>query len=715
MSRPSNLTVSTIKRNQRLRGPTSSTQQNELQSEIVRDLVSIIQEYNTKIVPLGSTIPDGVEDPAVDAFSTGLDGKTLYVNATATASLSAGRFFNTQKDRPNTVYEQIQGLYDYVDVQIGTVDDTEGGGGVSDHGALSGLTDDDHTQYLLVNGSRATTGSLTVGGSLVLEEGIAPSLTAGFGKLYVKSSDSKLYFKDDSGVEYDLTSTGASDHGTLTGLTDDDHPQYLLIDGSRAMTGSLLPSANDTLNLGSTSFRWADIFLGPGTLHVGTSATDEGTISYNTTTNVLDFSTDSTSNGDIGFFTNVLYLDKSASSIGINNSSPSTTLDVTGTFRVTGNTTLGDAVGDTVTSNAGAWSFPNATTVAVTSTLNFDSNTLVIDATNNRVGIGTAAPSHDMTVERNAATSIFSVIRNPNAGNASAGFAAIAGATDNISFNVQTYAAGVNYGGLGGPVAALNAQSGTVALVFTHDGGSPIYFYVGNASSTTERLRITSTNYIFNEGGQNVDYRIEGNGRANLFYIDANAGTGGRVSINRTAGNIGATLDIDNLAVAESILIARDNGALVFSILDGGAVEVAEISAPSTPSSGFGRMYAKTDGKIYFLNDGGTEYDLTFGGSGSLSSLVLPTTTTTSSSFSVLSTHHTVRCDCTSNNITANLPAASSNTGLVLVIKKVDSTGNTVTIDGNGTDLIDGNSTLAISTQYGTYTVQSNGTGWDIL
>jgi len=37
-----------------------------------------------------------------------------------------------------------------------------GGGGVTDHGALTGLTDDDHTQYVLVNGTRAMTGDLTI-------------------------------------------------------------------------------------------------------------------------------------------------------------------------------------------------------------------------------------------------------------------------------------------------------------------------------------------------------------------------------------------------------------------------------------------------------------------------------------------------------------------------------------------------------------------------
>ncbi len=41
---------------------------------------------------------------------------------------------------------------------------TAPGGGVTDHGALTGLADDDHPQYVLANGSRAMTGSLTISG-----------------------------------------------------------------------------------------------------------------------------------------------------------------------------------------------------------------------------------------------------------------------------------------------------------------------------------------------------------------------------------------------------------------------------------------------------------------------------------------------------------------------------------------------------------------------
>ncbi len=44
-------------------------------------------------------------------------------------------------------------------------------GGVTDHGALSGLGDDDHTQYLLTNGSRAMSGALDMGANAITNVG----------------------------------------------------------------------------------------------------------------------------------------------------------------------------------------------------------------------------------------------------------------------------------------------------------------------------------------------------------------------------------------------------------------------------------------------------------------------------------------------------------------------------------------------------------------
>ena len=42
----------------------------------------------------------------------------------------------------------------------------------------------------------------------------------------------------------------------------------------------------------------------------------------------------------------------------------------------------------------------------------------------------------------------------------------------------------------------------------------------------------------------------------------------------------------------------------------------SEVAAPGTPSAGTGVVYAKTDGKLYFKNDAGTETELTGAGGG---------------------------------------------------------------------------------------------------
>lgn len=53
------------------------------------------------------------------------------------------------------------------------------------------------------------------------------------------------------------------------------------------------------------------------------------------------------------------------------------------------------------------------------------------------------------------------------------------------------------------------------------------------------------------------------------------------------------------------------------SLINTNAIDLIEGTAPSTPASGHGSLYVKTDSKIYFKSDGGTEYDLTAGVGGS--------------------------------------------------------------------------------------------------
>jgi hypothetical protein len=71
--------------------------------------------------------------------------------------------------------------------------------------------------------------------------------------------------------------------------------------------------------------------------------------------------------------------------------------------------------------------------------------------------------------------------------------------------------------------------------------------------------------------------------------------------------------------------------------------------------------------------------------------------------------------DATGAARTVTLPAASGRTGMLLEVRKSDATANTVTVDGNGAELINGAATFVLATQYSNVTVRCDGTGWGVL
>jgi hypothetical protein len=71
--------------------------------------------------------------------------------------------------------------------------------------------------------------------------------------------------------------------------------------------------------------------------------------------------------------------------------------------------------------------------------------------------------------------------------------------------------------------------------------------------------------------------------------------------------------------------------------------------------------------------------------------------------------------DATAQAQTVNLPAAATVPGVVLNVKKKDVSANTVTIQANGAENIDGANTKVISAQFTNVQLQSDGTQWWIL
>lgn len=73
-----------------------------------------------------------------------------------------------------------------------------------------------------------------------------------------------------------------------------------------------------------------------------------------------------------------------------------------------------------------------------------------------------------------------------------------------------------------------------------------------------------------------------------------------------------------------------------------------------------------------------------------------------------------VLADATSAPFSVGLPAAASNDGRTITIKKTDASANAVTVDPNGSETIDGATTYSLPTQNKFVTVTCDGTGWQV-
>lgn len=91
------------------------------------------------------------------------------------------------------------------------------------------------------------------------------------------------------------------------------------------------------------------------------------------------------------------------------------------------------------------------------------------------------------------------------------------------------------------------------------------------------------------------------------------------------------------------------------------------------------------------------------------------TTTTKTANYTVTEADRDklILVDATSGAVTITLlAAATAGDGFRVAIKKIDSSGNAVTIDGNGSETIDGNATSTLSTQYDSDNLISDGSNW---
>lgn len=159
-------------------------------------------------------------------------------------------------------------------------------------------------------------------------------------------------------------------------------------------------------------------------------------------------------------------------------------------------------------------------------------------------------------------------------------------------------------------------------------------------------------------------------------------------------GNLDGLSDDDHtqyLLVAGSRPLSGDWDNIGRRIRNTGTIEVSD-TEPSTPATGLGWLDTSEDGEPAVLQvDTITSHE------------------TLTSAFTV------VLCDATSGVITVTLPAAADNEGRRYFIKKIDSSANAVTIDGNASETIDDSTTKVLSSQYDSAEIVCDGTEWWII
>lgn len=90
-------------------------------------------------------------------------------------------------------------------------------------------------------------------------------------------------------------------------------------------------------------------------------------------------------------------------------------------------------------------------------------------------------------------------------------------------------------------------------------------------------------------------------------------------------------------------------------------------------------------------------------------------TTSLTSNTTLTRAHRTILCDSSGGTFTVTLPAAANSKYQIYEIKKTDTSGVAVLIDGNAAETIDGDATKSLNLQYESLTIQSDGSNWHII
>jgi hypothetical protein len=221
-------------------------------------------------------------------------------------------------------------------------------------------------------------------------------------------------------------------------------------------------------------------------------------------------------------------------------------------------------------------------------------------------------------------------------------------------------------------------------------------------------VTITDTNWhhlAITKNGATVELYIDGVDRTGSITDSTMVNTGDELRLGLTVSATNRPWDgeLDEMAIYDSAL----TGAQILAHYNegnGGVTVTPRITFDS------GDYFEYNRGSNYFSWVIGSTEIARFTSSG-----LLLATVAKSSAYTVAASDVLVIADASGGAFTITLPTAVGIDGKVYRVKKIDSSSNTVTVDADGSETIDGGTTATIATQYEAITIVSDGTEWWVL
>lgn len=191
------------------------------------------------------------------------------------------------------------------------------------------------------------------------------------------------------------------------------------------------------------------------------------------------------------------------------------------------------------------------------------------------------------------------------------------------------------------------------------------------------------------------------NAQAENKASDYSAGTIGRFWIN-TASSL---LKFDDGSAVRTIyhtgntVAVANGGTNITSYTTGDVLYATGATTLSKLAIGTSGTFLKSNGSAILWDTAGTTL----------------ATTSKTGNYTATTADNVILCDDTSGSLTITLYAAASNAGRQLMIKKTNSSSNTVTIDGNASETIDGATTQVLRELNESILIVCDGSNWRIL